>query len=204
MIATDISVINGTSGGGGGGNPPPPPPGSIVGTDGNNDLAGTAGNDTIYGMGGNDFLAGSDGADSIVGGAGNDTIFGDAGNDWLEGGTGNDQISGGGGQDSIVFREFGAANADTVTNFSGGWDNLRFDHNGFTQIGAVGHFASGDARFFAAAGASGGHDADDRLIYNTTTGQLYYDADGSGAGAAELVGTLQGAPSVAATDIWVI
>jgi hypothetical protein len=68
----------------------------------------------------------------------------------------------------------------------------------------VGHFASGDARFYAAAGASGGHDADDRLVYNTTTGQLYYDADGSGAGAPELVGTLQGAPSIVPTDIWVI
>ena len=75
---------------------------------------------------------------------------------------------------------------------------------GFTQIGAMGQFASGDARFFAAAGASGGHDADDRLIYNTTTGQLYYDADGNGAGAPELVATLQGAPSIAATDLWVI
>ena len=44
---------------------------------------------------------------------------------------------------------------------------LRFDHAGFTQIGAAGHFASGDERFYAAAGASAGHDADDRLIYNT-------------------------------------
>src|SRR5205823_13853997 len=103
-----------------------------------------------------------------------------------------------------VFREFAAANADTVANFASASDMLRFDHNGFTQLGAVGHFASGDARFYAAAGATGGHDADDRLVYNTSTGQLYYDADGSGAGAAELVATLQGAPGVAATDMWVI
>jgi Ca2+-binding RTX toxin-like protein len=205
LAANDITVDNGTTGGGGGGgNPPPPPPGSIVGTEGNDDIVGGSGNDTIYGMGGNDFLAGNDGVDSIVGGAGNDTIYGDAGNDWIEGGTGNDSLSGSGGQDSIVFREFGAANADSVSAFSSSWDMLRFDHNGFTQIGAVGHFASGDARFYAAAGASGGHDADDRLVYNTTTGQLYYDADGSGAGAPELVGTLQGAPSIVPTDIWVI
>ena len=123
----------------------------------------------------------------------------------MNGLAGNDQLSGSGGQDSIVFREFGAANADTVSAFAGnGWDMMRFDHNGFTQVGAAGHFAAGDARFYAAAGASGGHDADDRLVYNTSTGQLYYDADGSGAGAAQLVATLQGASAVAASDVWVI
>ncbi len=81
---------------------------------------------------------------------------------------------------------------------------LRFDGSAFSALGGAGHFAASDGRFYAAAGASGGHDADDRLIYNTTTGQLYYDADGSGAGAPELVATLQGAPGVAASDIWVI
>jgi Ca2+-binding RTX toxin-like protein len=81
---------------------------------------------------------------------------------------------------------------------------LRFDGSAFGALGGAGHFAAGDARFYAAAGASGGHDADDRLIYNTSTGQLFYDADGSGAGGAQLVATIQGAPGVAAGDIWVI
>jgi len=49
-----------------------------------------------------------------------------------------------------------------------------------------------------------GHDADDRLVYNTTTGALYYDADGSGAGAALVVANFQGAPGIVATDITVI
>jgi Ca2+-binding RTX toxin-like protein len=91
-----------------------------------------------------------------------------------------------------------------VGGFASGWDNLRLDHNGFTNIGALGEFAAGDGRFYAAAGATAGHDADDRLIYNTTTGQLYYDADGSGGGAAQLVATFDGAPAVTATDVWVI
>jgi Ca2+-binding RTX toxin-like protein len=198
LSATDIVVDNGTTGG------TPPPPGSIVGTDGNDTITGTTGNDTIFGLGGNDVVFGDAGADSIVGGTGNDSLNGNAGADWLEGGAGNDALSGGGDQDSFVFREFGAANADTVSDFASNWDMLRFDASAFTALGGAGHFAAGDARFYAAAGATGGHDADDRLIYNTSTGQLYYDADGSGAGAAQLVATLQGAPGVAASDVWVI
>ena len=56
----------------------------------------------------------------------------------------------------------------------------------------------------ATPGASAAHAADDRLIYNTSTGQLYYDADGAGGADAQLVATLQGAPTVTANDIWVI
>ena len=40
---------------------------------------------------------------------------------------------------------------------------------------------------FAAAGATGGAEEDDRLVYDTEAGNLYYDADGSGAGAALLI-----------------
>ena len=90
--------------------------------------------------------------------------------------------------------------ADTVANFDGnGWDNLRFDSSAFSALGGPGHFASGDARFYAAAGASGGHDADDRIVYDTSAGHLYYDADGSGAGAAQLIGNLPTGSTVVAT-----
>jgi Ca2+-binding RTX toxin-like protein len=197
LAATDIRVDNGTS-------TTPPPAGSITGTEGNDTLSGTTANDTIFGLGGNDLVYGDSGADSIVGGAGNDSLNGNGGNDWLEGGLGNDSLNGGGDPDSYVFREFGAPNADVITDFGSNWDMLRFDGGAFTAAGGAGHFAAGDARFYAAAGATGGHDADDRFVYNTSTGQLYYDADGSGAGAAQLVATIQGAPAVAATDIWVI
>src|SRR5205807_10297878 len=150
------------------------------------------------------FITGDAGADTIVGGAGNDTIYGNGGNDWVEGGTGNDSMSGGGDQDSFVFREYGAQNADTVSGFDTNWDMLRFDASTFTALGGAGHFAAGDARFYAAAGATGGHDADDRLVYNTSTGQLFYDADGAGGADAQLVATIQGAAPVVAPDIWVI
>src|SRR5258706_15415795 len=155
---------------------------TLNGTEGNDNISGTTDADTINGFGGNDFLAGNSGDDSIVGGTGNDTIFGDGGNDWLETGAGNDLVSGGGGQDTYAFREFGAANADTITSFDTNWDKIQLDAAAFTNLGSAGRFASGDVRFFAAPGATAGHHADDRIVYNTSTGQLFYDADGSGPG----------------------
>jgi Ca2+-binding RTX toxin-like protein len=126
---------------------------------------------------------------------------GDAGSDWLNGQHGNDTLDGGGGQDHFVFGNSGAADADAVVNYASGWDDLQFDHTAFGALGAPGQFSTNDARFYAAAGAAGGHDADDRLVYNTSTGQLYYDDDGSGAHAAQLVATLQGAAPLAASDV---
>jgi Ca2+-binding RTX toxin-like protein len=149
-------------------------------------------------------LTGTTGPDTLIGTAGNDTIYGNSGNDWIEGRGGNDTVSGGSGQDSYVFREHGGANADFVTSFDTEWDMLRFDSGAFSALGGAGHFSSGDARFYSAAGASAGHDADDRVVYNTTTGQLYYDADGAGGADAQLVATIQGAAPVVASDIWVI
>src|SRR5207249_9995695 len=111
-----------------------------------------------------------------------------------------------GGSLTTSFRsaESGAANADTLLNFDTNWDALRFDASAFTTLGGPGHFAAGDARFYAAPGAAGGHDADDRFVYNTSTGQLYYDADGAGGADAQLVATVQGASPILANDIWVI
>jgi len=43
-----------------------------------------------------------------------------------------------------------------------------------------------------------------RMIYDTSTGQSVYDADGNGAGSTQLVATRQGAPTIHANDIWVI
>jgi len=42
------------------------------------------------------------------------------------------------------------------------------------------------------------------VIYDTTAGRLYYDADGSGAGASALIAILGNAFALSATDISVI
>ena len=74
----------------------------------------------------------------------------------------------------------------------------------FTEIGALGPFGINDDRFAFGDGLTAGADATDRIIYDTSAGNLYYDADGDGAGASLLFATLQGAPTLHADDIAVI
>ena len=142
--------------------------------------------------------------DSLTGNATAQNLTGQGGADTLVGAGGLDTLWGGGGNDTFIFRDMGTANADRVSDFTSGGDKLHLDDSAFTAIGAMGNFAAGDVRFWAAAGATTGHDANDRVVYNTSTGQLYYDADGSGAAAAQLVATLTALPAIAATDIAVI
>src|SRR3954465_2142668 len=172
------------------------------GTAGNDTIIGGADNDSIVGFGGNDSLLGGGGSDTVQGATGNDFVSGNEGADWVEGNQGNDEVRGGAGQDSIAFRDFGAANADQLTDFDAGWDNIQLDRAAFTEVDVSGRLDAGDGRFYSAPGANAGHDADDRLVYNSTTGQLYYDADGSGAGAAQLIATITNHSALAPTDVW--
>jgi serralysin len=98
----------------------------------------------------------------------------------------------------------GTANADRLSDFATASDKLHLDDAAFTAIGAMGNFAAGDARFKANSSGTA-TDTNDRVIFNTSTGQLYYDADGSGTGAAlQLIATVQSGATVAATDIVVV
>jgi Ca2+-binding RTX toxin-like protein len=54
----------------------------------------------------------------------------------------------------------------------------------------------------AAAGATTGHLATDLVIYNTSTGTLYYDADGIGSGAAMQIRVLDNNLTLAYTDLF--
>jgi Ca2+-binding RTX toxin-like protein len=142
-------------------------------------------------------------ADNILNGAaGNDVLIGGAGNDTLIGGAGNDTLTGGADADAFVFNVAASAtNQDTVTDFVSGADVLRFDNAVFTAIGTDGALKEAA---FVAGDFTGGQDATDRIVYNTTTGALYYDADGSGAAVAVQVAMLEGVASLAATDIFVM
>jgi Ca2+-binding RTX toxin-like protein len=142
-------------------------------------------------------LGNEDGLHRVDGMGGNDTIIG---------GVARDEMTGGAGNDVFVFTQVPeppSVRSDEVEDFASGVDRLQFDNNAFTQLGTAGNFTGGDARFASGAGLTSGQDASDRLVYNTSTGDLFYDADGNGAGGSILVAHLTGAPALAATDITV-
>jgi Ca2+-binding RTX toxin-like protein len=159
----------------------------------------------IWGSMGADFISSMGGNDTVAAGAGNDAADGGVGNDTLDGGFGSDTLTGGAGPDSFLYTEApGDGNADSITDFEPGSDNLQLDDAVHVGIGAPGNFSTTDSRFWAAEGATSGHDGDDRVIYNTSTGDLYYDSDGDGLGGSQPIATLSGAPDLGAGDILVI
>jgi serralysin len=151
----------------------------------------------VIGNDADNFIDGaSNGDDTFAGGGGNDTLIGGPGNDTYV----FDAAPGEANADSIVFEKFSME----VHGFEEA-DRLALDNDVMAALGATGDFAADDERFHAAAGASGGAEADDRVVYDTDSGRLYYDADGSGAGKAQLIATLSvGALQLAADDISVI
>ncbi|MEI6800753.1 MAG: calcium-binding protein, partial [Pseudomonadota bacterium] len=60
------------------------------------------------------------------------------------------------------------------------------------------------AAFWSGAGVTTSHDADDRVIYNSTTGALYYDADGNQSTAAVQIAQLTANTVLTYQDFFII
>ncbi|OYU39624.1 MAG: peptidase [Pseudorhodobacter sp. PARRP1] len=147
-------------------------------------LTGNGLSQTIVGNNGANQLVGLGGHDTINGGAGADTLLGGTGNDVLNGGVGRDQMTGGDGLDVFVFNvALVPTNVDTIITYISAQDRIVLDHTVFSAL-AVGALL--DANF--AANTTGlAVRSTDRIIYETDTGNLYYDADGAGGPAGSLV-----------------
>jgi len=125
------------------------------------------------------------------------SLFGAGGNDTLDGGGGNDLLHGGAGADHFVFTSKLAADADRIDDFADG-DLLVLQGSVFTALGAAGAL---DPTAFALGTTA--TTAAQHVLYDATTGNLYYDADGSGAGSQVLVANLTNHPILDAGDVWV-
>jgi Ca2+-binding RTX toxin-like protein len=156
---------------------------------------------SAYGNALGNVLQGNDAANTLAGYAGNDTLTGGDGNDRLLGGLGNDLLTGGSGNDIFRFAEaLSAQNADTISDFGSGLDKVQLENAIYTKLATTGTLSSA---YFAANASGTAMDANDYVLYNTTTGKLSYDADGSGSGAAVDIALLVGVPSLSASHILV-
>ncbi len=131
----------------------------------------------------------------------------------LDGKGGSDTLTGGTGADSFQFSTAlnAATNVDTITDFLPGTDKIRLD-GGVLADGVTpamfGAFAPGVAvaanQLLKVTSGSAALDANDFLIYNTTTGELYYDRDGNGAAAPLLFALLQGSPDTLGASDFIV
>jgi Ca2+-binding RTX toxin-like protein len=149
-------------------------------------------------------LTGNTQDNSLTGNAANNSLSGGNGNDDLIGGLGNDTLTGGSGADDFVFNQaLSAKNIDTITDFISVDDSIHLSLSIFKALSL--NQLSNDA-FNSGAAMTTAQDATDRIIYNTTTGALYYDPDGNlTKGKIVQFATLSDHPdNVSAADFWVI
>jgi serralysin len=149
---------------------------------------GAAGIDTLISIAN---LVGSAFADLLTGNGKANTLSGNGGNDTLTGSDGNDTFQ---FDTQLVAGEF-----TTITDFAASGDKIALASLVFSQAGAVGPLAGG--AFFIGAAA---HDASDRIIYNSGSGALLYDPDGTGAQAATQFATVSQGLTLAAGDFKII
>jgi Ca2+-binding RTX toxin-like protein len=159
--------------------------------------------DTFKGSTANDFFEGFDGNDLILGNKGQDDLLGGKGNDTINGGLNNDTMNGGTGADHFRFNSKLGGNVDYIEGFSSSSDTIELDNAIFKGIGNAGDTLSGAK--FKVYNSGDKLDATDRIFYIQCSGDLWYDADGSGTdhGAVKFA-HLESSPTITAADFLII
>lgn len=164
----------------------------LVGNDFGQRILGSLGDDTLDGRGGNDTLVSGDGLDTVLGGAGNDRLETILNRD-------NSILNGGSGDDTFYFTGSLGDAIVRIEDFNPGVDTFELENaDTFSRLNE-GHL-SADA-FIVGATAQ---DSNDRIIYNSATGALSYDPDGTGAAAAVQFATLTNIASLTNGDFLVV
>jgi Ca2+-binding RTX toxin-like protein len=132
--------------------------------------------------------------EGVVGGAGNDIIygntlanyiFGQGGSDTIDGKEGSDNLWGGSGNDLFQFSTTlnATTNVDRIYDFASGNDDIVLTATIFSAIGTS--LSNSELRAGTVA-----LDANDYIIYDSASGQIFYDANGNGAGGQTLFATV--------------
>jgi Ca2+-binding RTX toxin-like protein len=135
-----------------------------------------------------------------TGNALNNTLTGNSGNNILNGGIGSDALTGGSGADTFVFNTaLGTSNVDRITDFNSDADTIRLENAVFAGLEAgtlaAPAFLSNTSGFAA--------DASDRIIYESDTGRLYFDSDGTGVAERVHFATLTTGLTLTSADFFV-
>jgi Ca2+-binding RTX toxin-like protein len=129
------------------------------------------------------------------------TIVGNGANNGINGREGADTLTGGYGNDSFVFNTaLGATNIDTITDFKSADDTIQLDDAIFASLGT----GVLSANAFRSNSTGLAQDADDRIIYETDTGRIYYDSNGNAAGGNVLVADLDSGLGVTNADFFIV
>ena len=136
---------------------------------------------------------------NLTGNASGNVVIGNNGSNIINGGNGDDELTGRGGQDQFLFNTAldAAFNIDTITDYISGEDRIVLENAIFTAF-AAGPVA---ANRFALNAAQ---DGNDNIIYQSSTGALFYDPDGTGASAAIQFATVTAGLSLTNVDFFVV
>jgi serralysin len=156
--------------------------------------SGNARANTLTGNGSANVLKGENGNDALVGASGADTLYGGAQNDLLRGGAGNDVLHGGPGDDKFRFdtalSTSAVKNVDRVVDFNPAQDTIQLENSIFTKFG-TGTTGAINPAYFKMNTTGVAQDSNDYIVYETDTGKLFYDANGSAAGGSVQFALLQ-------------
>lgn len=167
-------------------------------------VRGSKFNDVLTGDNKANALSGGKGDDTLLGGVNSDTLKGGSGDDRLEGGQGIDKIFGDAGSDTIALGRIDSSK-DFIFKFASGADHLEINASAFGG-GLTGGVAL-DPGQLVLNNTGLADDADDRFILNTTTGELFFDINGSisGDGGSSLIADFEGAiPVLTAADFDIV
>ncbi len=123
-------------------------------------------------------------------------LVGNNGANALDGKGGGDALTGRGGADTFVFSTaLGAGNVDRIVDFAAE-DTIRLSKSVFAAL-APGQLKTSEFKDIAKAKV----DADDHILYDSRSGDLFYDADGSGKAAAVKFAVLDNKAALTHSDV---
>jgi Ca2+-binding RTX toxin-like protein len=167
--------------------------------EGNDTVIGSSRADRVDGRNGSDRLDGRQGNDELKGNWGNDTLIGGKGADELIGGEGRDDLYGGAGIDKIFTSLIGAADRDFVRDFVSGTDEFILSFGSSFPGLPEGQLAASAFR-----NGSEAQDANDRIIYERSSGRVFFDVDGEGGADKVIFAQVTAGLRLAASDFWVL